>query len=133
MHIPFNGWDAIVPDGDMGGIVDVKMVFKMPGKAAPLVIFTQGHVISNDLNWLQGTLVGIDVDHIQLDHNPINIKIFVSGHCVSNSPTLVKTVDRTQFASYTIENGKFIYSHGLFNPIHGNCVSGWKACACVPI
>lgn len=127
MHVPFGHWNAIVSSPNCTASVDVKFVFSFSnGKTK--TVHCKGYVIADDLCWLEGYLLGVDVDHIQLDCDPSNIKIFVQDQCKSNSCLLEKTIDYDQYASYSMHNGRFRNIYGLFNPVFKNYVSGWKVC-----
>lgn len=130
MHVPFGEWKAILNSPHCDATVNAKFIFSFDG-AKTEVVHTVGHVISNDMSWLDGVLLGVDVDNIQLDSNPTKIKIFIDDTCVSNSCLLEHTITQTQYASYAMHNGKFVNTNGLFGPVYKNYVSGWKVCCCV--
>jgi len=132
MHVPFGDWNAIVasPHQDATPLT-VRIIFKFSDQP-PVMKQTKGYRISDTECWLQGWLVGVDVDDIVVDGQPSSISIFVCDDCMSRSNLMETTIHEKQFASYSFYNGKFRNAYGLFNPVHENFVSGWKVCVCVP-
>lgn len=131
MHIPFGAWKAIVSTPTSEEAVRARIRFRFED-GEEKNYNTRAHIITNKLPWLDGYLLGINVDSIRLCKTPQKIWVYVNGVCISNSKKLHTTISEGQYVSYCMRDGQFCQMYeDLYSPVYKNYVTGWKMCAAV--